>query len=176
MTRTSSWSARCAIARRRRSRFRRRSRAIACSRRCTRTMRGGRDAARGHGNRAVSRGRYCCRDRCPALGESGLRGLSGNREQGTGNRSPHRMRATPRPFGPPLGMTAMHGSPFPVPVPGQRFPVPRSGSRCTRCSGTGYAGRTGIYELFTVDEEIRRLVAERASLDALARRRQRRMA
>ena len=39
--------------------------------------------------------------------------------------------------------------------------------RCTTCSGTGYHGRTGIYELFAVDEEIRRLVTERASLDAL---------
>jgi type II secretory ATPase GspE/PulE/Tfp pilus assembly ATPase PilB-like protein len=40
-------------------------------------------------------------------------------------------------------------------------------SRCLSCSGTGYRGRTGIYELFTVDEDIRRLVAERATLDAL---------
>ena len=67
---------------------------------------------------------------------------TGNREQGTGAASSEQ-QAAPR-------------SPFPVP-----------GSRCTRCSGTGYAGRTGIYELFTVDEEIRRLVAERATLDTL---------
>jgi type II secretory ATPase GspE/PulE/Tfp pilus assembly ATPase PilB-like protein len=45
--------------------------------------------------------------------------------------------------------------------------LPPSASRCTTCSGTGYRGRTGIYELFAIDEEIRRLVAERASLDAL---------
>jgi general secretion pathway protein E len=38
---------------------------------------------------------------------------------------------------------------------------------CVSCSGTGYQGRTGIYELFPVDEEIRRMVAERATLDAL---------
>ena len=36
-----------------------------------------------------------------------------------------------------------------------------------RCSGTGFHGRTGIYELFTLDEQIRHLVSERASLDAL---------
>lgn len=40
-------------------------------------------------------------------------------------------------------------------------------SVCTQCSGTGYSGRTGIYELFTLDEDIRRLVSERATLDAL---------
>ena len=49
--------------------------------------------------------------------------------------------------------------------PGSRFPVPRS--QCPSCSGTRFRGRTGIYELFTVDEEIRRLVTERASLDTL---------
>ena len=48
--------------------------------------------------------------------------------------------------------------------PDSRFPQP---GRCATCSGTGFHGRTGIYELFTVDEDIRRLVAERASLDAL---------
>jgi general secretion pathway protein E len=45
--------------------------------------------------------------------------------------------------------------------------VCRPPSVCTSCSGTGYAGRTGIYELFTLDEDIRRLVSERATLDAL---------
>jgi general secretion pathway protein E len=45
--------------------------------------------------------------------------------------------------------------------------LPLAVSRCVSCSGTGYHGRSGIYELFTVDEEIRRLVAERATLDAL---------
>jgi type II secretory ATPase GspE/PulE/Tfp pilus assembly ATPase PilB-like protein len=52
-----------------------------------------------------------------------------------------------------------------VPNPESQFPVP--GSRCPNCSGTGFHGRTGIYELFAVDEEIRRLVTERAALDAL---------
>jgi general secretion pathway protein E len=52
--------------------------------------------------------------------------------------------------------------------PGQsdsRFPIPDS--RCPGCSGTRYHGRTGIHELFTVDEEIRRLIADRATLDTL---------
>jgi type II secretory ATPase GspE/PulE/Tfp pilus assembly ATPase PilB-like protein len=53
------------------------------------------------------------------------------------------------------------------PRPERGSPVPVTTSRCLRCSGTGYSGRTGIYELFTVDEEIRRLIADRASLDAL---------
>jgi general secretion pathway protein E len=42
-----------------------------------------------------------------------------------------------------------------------------AGPRCSQCSGTGYHGRTGIYELFTLDEATRRLVSERSSLDAL---------
>jgi type II secretory ATPase GspE/PulE/Tfp pilus assembly ATPase PilB-like protein len=46
-----------------------------------------------------------------------------------------------------------------------RFPIPDS--RCPNCSGTGFRGRTGIYELFTVDEDIRRMVSERATLDTL---------
>jgi type II secretory ATPase GspE/PulE/Tfp pilus assembly ATPase PilB-like protein len=50
---------------------------------------------------------------------------------------------------------------FPV----SRFPPPVS--LCPSCSGTGFLGRTGIYELFAIDEEIRRLVAERAALDTL---------
>jgi type II secretory ATPase GspE/PulE/Tfp pilus assembly ATPase PilB-like protein len=70
------------------------------------------------------------------------------------NSSPSALRASARNDSDPL-----------FPVAGSPFPVPRS--RCPTCSGTGYHGRTGIYELFTVDEEIRRLVAERASLDAL---------
>ena len=52
-----------------------------------------------------------------------------------------------------------------VSSPVSRLPSPSS--RCATCSATGYHGRTGIYELFTVDEEIRRLVAERAPLDTL---------
>jgi general secretion pathway protein E len=45
--------------------------------------------------------------------------------------------------------------------------LPPPASRCPSCSGTGFHGRTGIYELFTVDEESRRLIADRAPLDTL---------
>ena len=38
---------------------------------------------------------------------------------------------------------------------------------CTRCSLTGYKGRTGIYEVMTVSEEIRSLAIERSSADRI---------
>jgi type IV pilus assembly protein PilB len=38
---------------------------------------------------------------------------------------------------------------------------------CSRCGGSGYRGRAGVYEVMSVSEEIRRLVLERASLDEL---------
>jgi general secretion pathway protein E len=34
---------------------------------------------------------------------------------------------------------------------------------CPACKNTGYQGRTGIYELLTVDDELRRLIHDRAS-------------
>lgn len=37
------------------------------------------------------------------------------------------------------------------------------GSGCEECSGTGYSGRTGIYEVLSVSEKIGRLIMERAS-------------
>jgi type II secretory ATPase GspE/PulE/Tfp pilus assembly ATPase PilB-like protein len=102
---------------------------------------------------------------------------AGNGEQGTEPLYRDDRDSSPsRPAAASLGMTTSLGHSEPSgeessssrqrgTVPGSPFPVSRS--RCTSCSGTGYRGRTGIYELFTVDEEIRRLVAERASLDAL---------
>jgi general secretion pathway protein E len=38
---------------------------------------------------------------------------------------------------------------------------------CAACNRTGYRGRTGIYELLTVDDELRRLIHDRASEQAL---------
>ncbi len=38
---------------------------------------------------------------------------------------------------------------------------------CARCIHSGYRGRTGIYELLTVDDELRRLIHDRASESAL---------
>jgi type II secretory ATPase GspE/PulE/Tfp pilus assembly ATPase PilB-like protein len=43
------------------------------------------------------------------------------------------------------------------------------GKGCTACRGTGYKGRTGIYELFTVDEELRRLIMTKAPAGDLRR-------
>jgi type IV pilus assembly protein PilB len=39
---------------------------------------------------------------------------------------------------------------------------------CSRCAGSGYRGRVGVYEVMTVSEHIRALILERASVDALA--------
>jgi len=36
------------------------------------------------------------------------------------------------------------------------------GAGCDKCVGTGYSGRTGVFELLVMDEKIRRLVFERA--------------
>jgi type IV pilus assembly protein PilB len=36
---------------------------------------------------------------------------------------------------------------------------------CSRCSGSGYRGRVGIYEVMTVSEPIRALILQRASVD-----------
>jgi general secretion pathway protein E len=39
---------------------------------------------------------------------------------------------------------------------------------CPQCSGTGYKGRTGVYELMTVDENVQTLIHNRASEQELA--------
>jgi general secretion pathway protein E len=38
---------------------------------------------------------------------------------------------------------------------------------CERCNGTGYRGRTGVYELIEIDEGLRRLIHDRAPEHAL---------
>jgi general secretion pathway protein E len=38
---------------------------------------------------------------------------------------------------------------------------------CPACNRSGYRGRTGIYELLSVDDELRRLIHDRASEQAL---------
>jgi type IV pilus assembly protein PilB len=38
---------------------------------------------------------------------------------------------------------------------------------CSRCGGSGYRGRVGVYEVMTVSEQIRALILERASVDAM---------
>jgi general secretion pathway protein E len=47
---------------------------------------------------------------------------------------------------------------------GKKFYAPQG---CPACKRTGYRGRTGIYELLTVDDELRRLIHDRASEQAL---------
>ncbi|WP_205697936.1 GspE/PulE family protein [Conexibacter sp. SYSU D00693] len=39
---------------------------------------------------------------------------------------------------------------------------------CSRCGGSGYKGRTGLYEVMVLTEEIRQLAIERASADQIA--------
>src|SRR3954467_10727032 len=36
------------------------------------------------------------------------------------------------------------------------------GGRCEACFGTGYKGRTAVYEIMTMTEELRRLTAQNA--------------
>ena len=38
---------------------------------------------------------------------------------------------------------------------------------CVRCGQTGYKGRTGLYEVMTMTDTLRRLILERASQDDL---------
>jgi general secretion pathway protein E len=41
------------------------------------------------------------------------------------------------------------------------------GTGCDNCRGTGYRGRTGIFEMMTVDGEIRRMVLDKVSADVI---------
>ncbi|MEE9280669.1 MAG: type II secretion system protein GspE, partial [Myxococcota bacterium] len=43
------------------------------------------------------------------------------------------------------------------------------GSGCPACRGTGYRGRTGIYELLVIDDEIRSEVLRRRGSNAIHR-------
>jgi len=52
-------------------------------------------------------------------------------------------------------------------------PTPPTGFRgagCARCNQTGYRGRTGIYELLVVDDEIRKLILSHASSQEIRQR------
>jgi general secretion pathway protein E/type IV pilus assembly protein PilB len=44
------------------------------------------------------------------------------------------------------------------------------GRGCSECSKTGYRGRTGIYEIFSVDDEVRRLIYEKVPSNVLRAR------
>jgi general secretion pathway protein E len=57
-------------------------------------------------------------------------------------------------------------------VEAARPPVIFSAKGCTHCNHLGYRGRTGIYELIVIDEELRRLIHNNAGeheLEAYAR-------
>jgi type IV pilus assembly protein PilB len=54
----------------------------------------------------------------------------------------------------------------PEDVKGRKFYY---GKGCDRCNNTGHRGRSGIFELVAVDDEIRELIASDASLDELRR-------
>lgn len=41
------------------------------------------------------------------------------------------------------------------------------GEGCSKCNGTGYRGRVGIFEMFNVNEELQQMIYEEASLVAL---------
>jgi general secretion pathway protein E len=43
----------------------------------------------------------------------------------------------------------------------------RKGAGCERCGGSGYKGRQGLYELFVIDENIKKMVVDRASSNEL---------
>ena len=95
--------------------------------------------AAGHGRRAVP-GRLGARGRAgPAAGAPDLRRLPGAR------------RARP---GPISTRSACR------PPPGT---VLYRGKGCEDCRGTGYRGRSGIYELFVIDEDARSLMLRRAA-------------
>jgi type IV pilus assembly protein PilB len=45
---------------------------------------------------------------------------------------------------------------------------PQEAVGCSRCGGSGYRGRVGVYEVMSVDERVRALVLEHGSVDEIA--------
>jgi general secretion pathway protein E/type IV pilus assembly protein PilB len=58
---------------------------------------------------------------------------------------------------------------FPKPPHGGK-PTLFRGAGCKSCRGTGYRGRTGIYELMVTDDEIRDLCSQRISATVIRRK------
>ncbi len=52
-------------------------------------------------------------------------------------------------------------------VPGKTKPTFYRGSGCPACTQTGYRGRTGIHELLVLDDEVRRLIGNKADSAAI---------
>ncbi len=53
------------------------------------------------------------------------------------------------------------------PVQGATF---HKGKGCSNCSNTGYRGRFGIFEIFVIDDEARKLIYEKVSSSVLRAR------
>jgi type IV pilus assembly protein PilB len=51
---------------------------------------------------------------------------------------------------------------------GEPFTAYDAGPGCVRCSHTGYRGRVGLYELMEITDEIRTLIVEKQSAEAIA--------
>jgi general secretion pathway protein E/type IV pilus assembly protein PilB len=46
----------------------------------------------------------------------------------------------------------------------------RRGPGCSNCNSTGYRGRMGIFEIFVIDDEARKLIYEKVSASTLRQR------
>ena len=68
-----------------------------------------------------------------------------------------------------LGEEALAAANFPPDRPPAGGPNFHETVGCDRCSGTGYRGRIGIYEMMVLTEEIRELVLRRASSEEIGR-------
>jgi general secretion pathway protein E len=54
-------------------------------------------------------------------------------------------------------------------IPNEEIPGSKKGAGCDECRGTGYRGRTGIYELLVMDDELRDALYKDASAGHLTR-------
>lgn len=53
-----------------------------------------------------------------------------------------------------------------APAPGKRISV-HYGEGCAECRGTGYKGRTGVFEMMTVDEPLRQLILDGSDVESI---------
>ena len=62
-----------------------------------------------------------------------------------------------------IPVEVLHHNGFPLDAPLEAFEA----VGCARCGDTGFRGRIGLYEVMTVDEELRGLIVERAPIDRI---------
>ena len=147
-TRTSSWSARSATRRRRRTPSRRRSPATSCFS----TL---------HTNDAAS-----SISRLVDLGvEPFLDHLDAGRRDGAAPGA-HASARTARPS---ATSTARRSRPCASPCPRASGSRCKEGEGCHECRGTGYLGRTGIFEVLAIDDAIKELVVKGADAPLIKR-------